>query len=524
MLAVGYRTRMNTVVFVLFVLIFPPLAFSQFEHNCPSNDLEGLSILASSSGELLRAAELAKLQDPAKYCEDARRARYFNVKKAEFAARGVTNLSDAGYEAAELDMNADASISSGNPWDLSFMTTHRLRRAAFDRIRGTDAVWRPKEETFDELIDYFRKPEVRTPEELRATKEMFASMDKMRTDMKADIHVKPSLLQWLKGIPLALDGVMYTACAQLTLGQIKECKESLQKISSAYMPTKRDIRIGEQNWRHFDASGRFDRGVAVAAAKILTRVKNGNMSKDDNVFDDIVSSFKESDSFTDAEAKEAALMILGLISHGGANTHMRLSPRNTQRGSALALIAGAMGYLDFLKQKQGLPLYSFPKEVEVRCDNSKPYYFWLSASLVNDLVKSGSAPKGAAAAVYTVQKYYQTHRNELSEGANGKGLERILRHQAFDPVSTIIRADLAYSAAGLAWASNLAQGKEPKSKINIDDGIRELVRKANVLPALDVSSPPATSFPIWRLAKNYYRWNQVFSPDSAFREMTKSAF
>lgn len=86
----------------------------------------------------------------------------------------------------------------------------------------------------------------------------------------------------------------------------------------------------------------------------------------------------------------------------------------------------------------------------------------------------------------------------------------------FDPVATIVRADLAYSAAGVAWSSNLSKGVEKNRPIDVDEGIRQLVRKAEVLPAFEYRQAWLRKFSIVREADNFIQWNRVFAPDSVF--------
>lgn len=70
--------------------------------------------------------------------------------------------------------------------------------------------------------------------------------------------------------------------------------------------------------------------------------------------------------------------------------------------------------------------YSYPRDVVTSCDNSKPYYFWMSAYMTREMVKQGISPEAAAAGAFSAQKGYEVLRMNL-RGSNENNIGKILR-------------------------------------------------------------------------------------------------
>lgn len=151
-------------------------------------------------------------------------------------------------------------------------------------------------------------------------------------------------------------------------------------------------------------------------------------------------------------------------------------------------------------------MYSYPRNVKSKCDNSKPYHFWMSAYLSRSLVKEhGISPRDAANATFIAEKAYQINRNVAGDGNQVKNT--IFTSALFSPVHQIVRTDLAYAAAGAHYGSRSVDSTSSK-EYDVNGAIVNLMKNAgteSVIAGESNGDQIAT----------YFSWNKIFSPNAA---------
>lgn len=255
-------------------------------------------------------------------------------------------------------------------------------------------------------------------------------------------------------------------------------------------------------------SGKFDSGLKVAANKLIAKIKNPNQIQSD-IFTDLKESFIQSGS-NPSDAEDMAFKTLGMIGTAGAALNIRLNKIEFQGNrwptvTALSTISALIPLLDFYSSKNGGKIYSFPNNVEVKCNTSKSYHFWMAAYLARVEVQSGQAPEIAAAAAFSSSKIYHVVGNLT----NRWGAGAFFSHRPFSPATNIVRADLSYASAGAIFGAGAQQG------IDIDEGITMLMNKSSILQRLTkeeiLNEVKPTNF------FGYGRFKKIFAPNEVFQ-------
>ena len=308
-------------------------------------------------------------------------------------------------------------------------------------------------------------------------------------------------------------GTLYTCGELVSLTHINSCKNSMQKIINRVaqrggartppltsMPELLDKVIN---------SGQFDKGLKIAAKKIIHKVKNPEKIESD-IFTDLKSSFKEA-GYSDSISEQLSFETLGLISTAGPALNIRLNKIAFKKDrwptvTALTAIASLLPALDFHSAKKGKP-YSFPPGVKANCNTSKSYHFWQTAYQSRKELMEGASPESASAAAFNVSKLYHVTGNLT----NRAGASTLFLHPSISPVSNIVRADLSYASAGALYGAGL-QHDEP---IDIDKGISELINSTPMLPKLSSKESESAVSPVKGFG--YFRFKEQFKPDVVYR-------
>lgn len=191
-----------------------------------------------------------------------------------------------------------------------------------------------------------------------------------------------------------------------------------------------------------------------------------------------------------------------------------------QNLKALGFIAAAITNLDYKRDREELPLYSYPKEVKTSCNNSKPYHFWMSAYNARELVnKDGFSAETARLASFATEKAYQITRNSRFSANSNSTLSNITTYPVYSPTSQIVRTDLAYAAAGANYGSGA------KTQVNVDQTLTKLM-KATPNFAVDNSTKYYSEYKKQNydadsdspsLPYLYQKWKLIFAPNVAIR-------
>jgi hypothetical protein len=244
---------------------------------------------------------------------------------------------------------------------------------------------------------------------------------------------------------------------------------------------------------------------------MLRHAKDASISKGDDFWSDLQDGFRQA-GFSTAEIKDAIWNVIGVISTAGASLGGRLGPLERPPSKdplvvGLVLMGEIMPYLDLVKFEKHGALYSYPREVNISCDNGKPYHFWMTAFLSRKLTLQNGDSKAAAMAAFLAEKGYQTNSD-----LGGRGLMKVLALGEFDPASNIIRSDLSYAAAGAMYGAETAKGIP--SNLDVDEGIRVLLRNTTAMSPMEKGDAQQATVGLG--VQGYLRWQRMFHPDTVF--------
>lgn len=255
-------------------------------------------------------------------------------------------------------------------------------------------------------------------------------------------------------------------------------------------------------------SGKYDKGLKIMANKLLNKIKNpGEINSD--LFSELKESFVQS-GVNSMEAENMAFETMGMIATAGPALNIRLNKIEFQGNrwptvTALTTISALTPLLDYHSSKNGRNIYSFPKGINVKCNTSKSYHFWMTAYLSRMEVQKGKTPELAAAAAFSSSKIYHVVGNLT----NRSGAGAFFSHRPFSPATNIVRADLSYASAGAIFGAGAKEG------INIDEGVSTLMLNSKILPKLRKEEildevKPTNFF-------GYGRFKKIFAPNEVFK-------
>jgi hypothetical protein len=141
----------------------------------------------------------------------------------------------------------------------------------------------------------------------------------------------------------------------------------------------------------------------------LTQLKIAD-SKSTDLFSDLKKSFM-TDGASASDAEEKTWKVLAIYSIRGPafdNLFPMMFKENLPVVASIALIGSALNYLDGYAVQHDLPLYSYSKSIQSRCDFTRPYHFWMAAYLGHQLKKSGRFSDDAiVSAVHGLEFVYE---------------------------------------------------------------------------------------------------------------------
>lgn len=252
----------------------------------------------------------------------------------------------------------------------------------------------------------------------------------------------------------------------------------------------------------------YTKASQLTAIKIQDKIEKGGIPVG-NLYDDIYQSFL-SLGLNSEQAEEKSFNLLGVFSTHGANTHLFLWRFITKETApllySLSLMGTGMSVLNSASQSSG-HLYSYPKEVKGECDNGKPYHFWMSAFLARRIAKKTGDVEAAISSTYLAQLGYQ-----MRSETYGRDPSRPFTVDTYDSGNNKIRLDLAWAGAGAVYGAAKAE-KEIKKDLNVDEGLRQLLEDAGNKKSLSKAEAEKK----WQGSgvKGYFRWRNIFSPDSS---------
>lgn len=321
-------------------------------------------------------------------------------------------------------------------------------------------------------------------------------------------HLKPSSYSddnQSKGIEQAEKSFL-PLCALFSITDAKECESGLKETIKLMTPVNNLTAIPVLKEVLTDKL--YAKGASIAAVKIMDKI-NSDAPVKGNLYDDIYDSFRKV-GLDRSKAEDYTWNLLAAYGARGANVYL-LADRVLNRDNAatllaLQVIASGVNVLDSRTFKSSHP-YSYPKTVTTSCDTGKPYHFWMTAYLSRRLTKQSKNPEAGANAAYLANVGYQ-----MKSTTFGRDPRRAFTTPTYSAANNKIRLDLSVASAGAVFGAQSFKGSDLDKTISVDNGIKAIVEKAEVLPIMNSSDVAelwdGTGF------EGFKKWTRIFAPEA----------
>lgn len=264
---------------------------------------------------------------------------------------------------------------------------------------------------------------------------------------------------------------------------------------------------------------KYAEGLRIASSKMIDNLIVKDTSSK-NVLSDLIDSFKQA-GISQSESEDAAFNILALYGNGGANLGFRaqaLCHSNCKDVPGvpyyLEIIGKAIPRLDYERSKKKLPLYSWPNGVSGFCNTQKSYHFWMSAYVSREILKLGYSAESSMLGTYAAAIGYQLNRDQGRTSEKNKNYSQsVATRTAFDPVVNIMRADLAYAAAGAKYGSEYEVAS--RNSISIDSTLFKMMEHSS---SKEHNSSFFDRIDVYKKAKNYNDFKGLLAPSAAIED------
>jgi hypothetical protein len=440
--------------------------------------------ISTVNDEVLKLLKISQIEHAQKnmgdFCRRNLMLRFLNSKK--IAPPNCESLDMKDLEAL-VDKATDPDDTA---WILALKSTKAARLASADS------------RVFFENRNLFGSNEI----EIRSDHELF----KMREQLKKIFDQKSIVSDEI------FDAKITIFCGRENFFSVLECRKNLKFIQEQSRPVSAYKLLTPLAWEAVYGSNKLNEGLHKLSVRLHEQVIQRKTNEDQNIFDDLVEAFKSS-GLKSEEAIDGALNVLALISNAGQNTESRVASvdKSSQKSKDLTYISAVISPLDYIKQANQQPLYSYPKNVKTNCDSAKYYHFWMNAYLARFLVKEKNVKvKDAINASYLSQKGYQLSREIGYTGVSGnksQSSSSILKAAPYGPIHQVIRMDLAYAAAGAEFGAKSVKAVT-SDQIDVDQKIVNLLKQ---------SGHVAESSELNDLEK-IQAWEKIFAPEAALKK------
>ena len=462
-------------LFTLFIslIVISPRALATTP-NCPA----GGPMSADQFSEVLaaqKAAELDASKDLKSFCAWNRMTRASFQKSAAADVKEAKASGDQQKAAAALRESVKNETA---PWQISMYGDPSLKTAALKKT----ALYTPCADgkgscraSFGDVRDQLAKPFPKS-------------------------NVPYELDEFQKGSSISTVAPLRAALCSKVSGQVMGCSSALGSVLETMTPyhaANGTVVIPGKTVYDVATNPEYTEGLRRTFIKMQNRMADPVVTKGANLFDDVLSSFKES-GMTGKAAEDAAWETLGALAASGPNMGARLSgydhtnlkdTKGNPNKIALIAIAESIPFLDSVMISQNTPsLYSLPAGVSFPCDSGKDYHFWMAAYLTRKLVKEGYSSKDARAASFTAQVGYNLYGDiggigggdsARSESRNPNNLGNFSRYEATE---NGFRMDLNLGSAGARFGADQANGKTD-GQYDVQKGFQDSLASGGVQPA-----------------------------------------
>jgi hypothetical protein len=292
-------------------------------------------------------------------------------------------------------------------------------------------------------------------------------------------------------------------CAdQGSLIDAPSCVKAVKKVAQIFRP------VSERSL--FDLLKKILRDHRYAAASVKlaitieSKIQVGGIPQGD-LLTDAIEATRAAGFGTASE--DAAFDLLAFYSTDGPNSAMYIQTWISRENAGLyygtAVLGTGITVLN-ARSERSSHQYAYPPQVAARCDNGKPYHFWMAAYLARFITQQMGHPSAVRTAVYITSVGYQ-----MLSKTNGRDPARAFKISSTAPENQKIRMDLAVAAAGAEFG---AYEKSAKI-ISIDRSLENLLSHAGKISGIDDQSAET----LWSGTgiAGYHRWMQIFNPTQA---------
>jgi hypothetical protein len=413
---------------VRYLLLFYSLPAFATDIPCPSPS-SSLSPLIQMAQELGEASLELAAKDLKNFCEWNRmgraaqgpgiRDRFMTAARAGDKAAAVRLIQKHIHEIAD------------SPWEFSMLGEASLKSGAAEAsFLWNDEGDTPRKASFDDVARAFAEP-------FDPAEEPYAV-----PDVYDEGEIEISLTERL------------AACAYLSPLESLSCSSALARVAEvmapAWMGEGQVTAIGA--FQNAATNPKLTEGLRLAVLALHSRWKEGKVSPDANLFEDIHGAFLSS-GLSASEAEDAAWDTLAALSVGGPNMAVRFDTLylsmigSNPNAFALSALGEMIPFLDSQKMRGEPPaVYSLPAGYSFPCDSGKTYHFWMAAYLARRLGREGYAEGASRAAIYASNVGYQAM-------GRSAGVTSLLKVPSLSPTDVGIRIDLNLAAAGARFGS-----------------------------------------------------------------------
>lgn len=266
-------------------------------------------------------------------------------------------------------------------------------------------------------------------------------------------------------------------CADFSPLHARSCAEALQYILKEVRPVQND------NLFYVQAEVKSD-PFSLRAAWSLALIIQGRIDAlsppSGNLWDDTLQAFENAGVIHLADRIEKALKLLATYSTNGPVTWRYGSMGGDAIATPLRVIGTGITVLN--SQSKGQYLYTLPAQVHSRCDNAKPYHFWMSAYLAYAAAKKFKSPEAGRTAAFIAALGYQMR----AEREGTRDPEQIFREPPHAPYANAIRMDLAHVIHATRWSVSLLRNKPLTRPLSIDQTLKKMMDRSGKLGAAAV--------------------------------------
>ncbi len=453
---------------VLLIITFVILTNSQFadaKGRCIVGGLSQTELTESEYFELKHEQDILIEESVSNFCRQNIQLRFLNTKidfnepnykvKCKFSSSNIYTyeslVNTVRSELVYRDETSDSARAITAPWQSSLLSTYESRNSAIEKVEELASFAAPKRKShkiplFNSHNDNYKK----LNEVLNGLTKYSDNINgyKLKNQMKEE------------------SGRLYLCNKYTSLKNVLSCSSAISLLQDKMSPLIyrnshfrrymiRDVDLWRSVFFHSQIEP-LKSAVKNLVTDLKTALTKDKIEPQQNIFDDL-ELYLTKEGLTKQDATELTWNVLGLFGNTGSNLVLRLIEVNhstllTDFERNLSQLFTIGFGIDYNKANKNLSLYTIPQKINSSCDNTKSYHFWKSGFLTRYLLRKGYNNEVSLYAPYIASIGYQMKRSLVNGEVEQK--RSILSYDQIDPLTTTIRSDLHFAAAGSLFAVN----------------------------------------------------------------------